>query len=94
MKYDIIAIGNRAYQARISKGLKQEDLSAALDISQPTYSKFENGRYEPSLTKIFVLCDILDIKLSWLLGEIDDDLTAKEQLELEKYKKYIISSRH
>jgi len=94
MKYDEIAIGNRAYIARKSKNLKQIELSNALGMHQATYSKFENGRYDISLSELVKLCSFLDVPITWLLGvDIIAGFTDSECLELEKFKKYLISLR-
>lgn len=94
MKYDKMAIGNRACAARTNKNLKQDEVAALLGIHQATYSKFENGRYDIHLSQLIKLCNILDISVSWLIGEdIISDLTDSERLEHENYKKYILSKR-
>lgn len=36
MGYDLVAIGNRAYQARVIKEINQEDVAAKLGIHQAT----------------------------------------------------------
>ena len=94
MKQDSIAIGNRAYEARKIKGLKQHEISSVLGIHQATYSKFELGQYDMPLSQVVKLCEILDISVSWLINEnIIPQLTDSECLELENYKKYLISKR-
>jgi transcriptional regulator with XRE-family HTH domain len=94
VEYDRIAIGNRAYEARKTKNLSQENVSKALGIHQTTYSKFENGRFDMSTSKLIKLCNLYGISVSWLLGEtIVPDLTDSERLEVEKFIKYITSIR-
>lgn len=94
MKYDAVAIGNRAYEARKNKNIKQNDMSAALGIAQSSYSRFELGQYDIPISKLMLVCEILDISVSWLIGEdIIPQLTDRECLELENYKKYLISKR-
>lgn len=95
MEYNAIEIGNRAYEARRNKKLKQREISAVLGIHQATYSKFELGQYDMPISQIIKLCDMLDISVSWLIGEtIVPDLTDKERLELEIYKKFLIMRRN
>ncbi len=95
MEYDKIAVGNRACEARMDKNLNQDEVSAAIGIHQTTYSKFENGRYNMRITHLIKLCNILDISVSWLIGEnIIPDLTDNERLEVEKYIKYLKSLRN
>jgi transcriptional regulator with XRE-family HTH domain len=94
MVYNGIAIGNRAFEARKSKGLKQREISTALGIHQATYSKFELGQYDMPLSQVIKLCNILDVSVPWLIGvDIIPDLTDKERLELENYKNYLVSKR-
>ncbi len=40
---------NRLEEIRKSRGIKQEDLANALEVSRQTIGSLENGRYNPSL---------------------------------------------
>ncbi len=40
---------NRLEELRKSRGIKQEDLAGALEVSRQTIGSLENGRYNPSL---------------------------------------------
>lgn len=94
MMYDGIAIGNRAYEARKNKNLKQHEVGAALGIHQATYSKFENGQYDMPLSQVIKLCNILDVSVSWLIGEdIIADLTDNERQIVEHFIRYIKNIR-
>lgn len=94
VEYDKYAIGNRACGVREKKNLKQEDISKALGIHQATYSKFENGRYSLRTSQLIELCNILDVSVSWLIGEDSlPQLTDEERLDVENYIKFIISKR-
>ena len=44
---------NRLEEIRKSKGIKQEDLATALDVSRQTIGSLENGRYNPSIILAF-----------------------------------------
>ena len=44
---------NRLEEIRKLRGIKQEDLAAALDVSRQTIGSLENGRYNPSILLAF-----------------------------------------
>ncbi len=44
---------NRLEELRKARGIKQEDLAAALEVSRQTIGSLENGRYNPSILLAF-----------------------------------------
>ena len=40
---------NRLEQLRKERGIRQEELAAALEVSRQTIGSLENGRYNPSI---------------------------------------------
>lgn len=44
---------NRLEEIRKKRGIKQEDLAAALEVSRQTIGSLENGRYNPSIQLAF-----------------------------------------
>ncbi|NLB52367.1 MAG: helix-turn-helix transcriptional regulator [Syntrophomonadaceae bacterium] len=44
---------NRLEEIRKTKGIKQEDLAFALEVSRQTIGSLENGRYNPSILLAF-----------------------------------------
>ncbi len=44
---------NRLEELRKSRGIRQEELAAALEVSRQTIGSLENGRYNPSITLAF-----------------------------------------
>ena len=44
---------NRLEQIRKQRGINQEELAAALEVSRQTIGSLENGRYNPSITLAF-----------------------------------------
>lgn len=44
---------NRLEELRKSRGITQEDLAAALEVSRQTIGSLENGRYNPSIVLAF-----------------------------------------
>jgi transcriptional regulator with XRE-family HTH domain len=95
MIYDNIAIGNRAFEVRKAKNIKQSEISTALGITQPSYSKFEYGQYDMPISQIIKLCEILDVSVSWLIGEnIVSDQADKERLLVDEFIRNIKNIRN
>ena len=46
---------NRLEEIRKQRGVRQEDLAAALEVSRQTIGSLENGRYNPSIVLAFKL---------------------------------------
>ncbi len=44
---------NRLEELRKSRGIRQEELAAVLEVSRQTIGSLENGRYNPSITLAF-----------------------------------------
>ncbi len=44
---------NRLEEIRKARGLNQEDLAVALEVSRQTIGSLENGRYNPSILLAF-----------------------------------------
>ena len=44
---------NRLEELRKQRGIKQEDLATALEVSRQTIGSLENGRYNPSIIFAF-----------------------------------------
>lgn len=44
---------NRLEELRKSRGIKQEELADALEVSRQTIGSLENGRYNPSILLAF-----------------------------------------
>jgi len=46
-------VKNRLEELRKLRGIKQEELAAALEVSRQTIGSLENGRYNPSILLAF-----------------------------------------
>lgn len=44
---------NRLEELRKQKGIRQEELASALEVSRQTIGSLENGRYNPSILLAF-----------------------------------------
>ena len=54
---------NRLEEIRQERGIKQEELAAALEVSRQTIGSLENGRYNPSITLAFKLARYFDMSI-------------------------------
>ena len=50
---DRIRMKNRLEELRKERGIKQEELADALEVSRQTIGSLENGRYNPSILLAF-----------------------------------------
>lgn len=60
-------IGKRMRVIRKHVGRSQESLSKDLKIDRATYSHYEMGIYEPKLTKLIQLAEILDVNFLYFI---------------------------
>ncbi|MCH4846454.1 helix-turn-helix transcriptional regulator [Bifidobacterium longum] len=54
---------NRLGEIRKKRGIKQEELAAALEVSRQTIGSLENGRYNPSIILAFKLARYFDMSI-------------------------------
>lgn len=60
--------GERLKQARIRKGLSQQQLADMIGVSKVSISEYENGNRIPLLENFIQLIDILELSADYLLG--------------------------
>ena len=65
---------NRLEELRKARGLRQEELAAALEVSRQTIGSLENGRYNPSI--------LLAFKIARYFGLTIEDIFIYEEEEL------------
>ena len=58
---------NRLEAIRKERGIKQEELAAALEVSRQTIGSLENGRSNPSIILAFKLARYLDMSIEDIL---------------------------
>jgi len=61
---------NRIKELRTKKGLKQTELARLLSVAQSTISGWESGRYEPDMTALAQIADILDTTVDCIIGGV------------------------
>ena len=54
---------NRLEALRKQRGIKQEDLANALEVSRQTIGSLENGRYNPSILLAFKIARFFDMSI-------------------------------
>ncbi len=54
---------NRLEEIWKERGIKQEELAAALEVSRQTIGSLENGRYNPSIILAFKLARYFDMSI-------------------------------
>lgn len=68
---------NRIEELRKQRGIKQEDLASALEVSRQTISSLENGRYNPSILLAFKIARYFNMS-------IEEVFVYEEENENEK----------
>lgn len=56
-------VKNRLEELRNQRGIKQEELAAALEVSRQTIGSLENGRYNPSIILAFKLARYFNMSI-------------------------------
>jgi len=81
-----VKIGEKIKEARMSKGMTQEDVSKILHVSRSTISSWEVNRTYPDLDLLVALSDLYDISLDVILRE-DTQMVKKIVHETKNSKK-------
>lgn len=79
-------IGNRIRNLRLAQNLTVTQLAKKSYISQSYLSDIESGRTAPSLDKLNIICNTLDISLSEFFGDVPE-LSAETIKLIENAKK-------
>jgi putative transcriptional regulator len=58
-----VNVKNRLEEIRKERGIKQEDLAAALEVSRQTIGSLENGRYNPSIILAFKIAKFFNMSI-------------------------------
>ena len=64
---------NRLEEIRKAKGITQEELANALEVSRQTVGSLENGRYNPSIILAFKLARFFDISIEEVFFYEEDE---------------------
>ena len=63
-----MTLGEKLQQLRLKKGLSQEQLAEALDVSRQSVSKWESGQSRPDMDKLVTLAALFEVSTDYLLG--------------------------
>lgn len=58
-----LLVKNCLEEIRKQKGIKQEDLALALEVSRQTIGSLENGRYNPSIILAFKIAKFFNLSI-------------------------------
>jgi len=56
-------VKNRLEEIRKQRGIKQEELATALEVSRQTIGSLENGRYNPSILLAFKIAKYFNMSI-------------------------------
>lgn len=65
---------NRLEELRKARGIKQEELANALEVSRQTISSLEKGRYNPSIQLAFKIARFFGMQIEEIFIYEEDDL--------------------
>lgn len=81
-----MGFNERLREARLAADLTGAKLGEAIGCSKQNISHWEAGRFEPNLTYIIKLCQVLDVPADWLLlGKTPEELSAAALREARFY---------
>lgn len=61
-------MGERVKMRREALGLSQRDLAERVGVSSPMICWIERGTKQPSLQLGYIIAEVLQVTVSWLLG--------------------------
>lgn len=62
------SFGNRLKYLRLEKNLGQVQLAKELDVGKSIISLWEQGKCEPTLSKLIIIAKFFDVSLDYLAG--------------------------
>jgi putative transcriptional regulator len=66
-------MNNRLEEIRKQRGIKQEELAAALEVSRQTIGSLENGRYNPSILLAFKIARFFGMSIEEIFIYEEDE---------------------
>jgi len=73
-------VKNRLEEIRKQRGIKQEELAAALEVSRQTIGSLENGRYNPSILLAFKIARFFNMGIEEIFIYEEDKSNEEENL--------------
>ena len=65
-------LAERLKELRKEKGVRQEQVAVAVDISMSAYCNYEQGKREPTASVLIRMADYYDVSVDYLLGRSDN----------------------
>ena len=65
-------LAERLKELRKERGVRQEQVAVAVDISMSAYCNYEQGKREPTASVLIRMADYYDVSVDYLLGRSDD----------------------
>jgi len=75
---------NNLEKIRKSRGMLQEELADALEVSRQTISSLENGRYNPSIVLAFKIARLFNMRIEDIFIYEDESDQAASEAEQKK----------
>ena len=69
---------NRLEELRKARGINQEELASALEVSRQTIGSLENGRYNPSILLAYRIARYIDMAIEDIFIYEEDDHETKK----------------
>lgn len=64
------AFNKNLIELRKLNKLTQRDVARHLGISQPSYTRYESGKSEPTIENLIKLADLFDVSIDFLCGRV------------------------
>ena len=68
-----VLMKNRLEELRKARGIRQEELAEALEVSRQTIGSLENGRYNPSILLAFKISRFFGLSIEEIFLYEEDD---------------------
>lgn len=65
-------LAERLKELRKERGVRQEQVAVALDISMSAYCNYEQGKREPAASVLERMADYYGVSVDYLLGRSDE----------------------
>lgn len=78
-----VIVGQVIARFRVSKGMTQEVLSGFADIARGHLAMIERGERKPTLETLYKISAALDIPMSVIVEEIEQELRKKQENKAE-----------
>lgn len=72
-----LTVKNRLEEIRKLRGIKQEELAAALEVSRQTIGSLENGRYNPSIILAFKIARFFAMSIEEIFIYEEEQINEK-----------------